>query len=869
MSPPGRPKGEYRSAQHAGSPVRRAATAVSQRTTAAPALRVLLGLVALLCAVLGAWLAAHHPLGGAAALLLFGALTALAWAWPGGWLVWLPALVPCLGLAAWSGWITVEETDLLVLAAAAGAYARWAGRPVRPTGRPLLGLGLGWLWIALWTVSVALATWRGVVDAGGLQLDWYGAYRSPMNALRLSKPTLALLLLLPLWLHAANRAALQPAATPAASPALPPGQPPLAATGLPAGAASAADQLTLGLALGHGAAALGCLWERVAYPGLLNFSSDYRTTGLFWEMHVGGAALDGFLALTMPFAVRLLWTARRRSVWLLGCVITLLGAYAAVTTFSRIVFLAVPLAVALMVLLQQLQAASGPTRLPGAAPSPGVDRLGTAALLLLGGVAAAAAVFPTAGYRGMLALLGAIGVLLVLGPQLPALRARWKLLALALAVLLGPLLLLGAAAVPKGPYLLCGALLLLGLAAALLAPRGGQPVALLLVVAAASLLVALASTVQVAWFWAAAPDTALWHAVPPVAAVALAALLCAAWPVAPWPGSLRWQAGLLAAMVVGAAVVAVFAGGAYMSNRVAEVDSDERGRLQHWHEALQRRPNGPARWWGVGLGRFLDHYAIGAAPADRPGDMRLVLADGQPAMRIATSKQDMSWGRLLRLSQRIQRPAGQLTARITLRTPDRPQLHVDVCIKHLLYDDGCQAAQMQVLSKGVAPGAWQTVSLPLSAKPLPLDAWYAPRFTMFSLSAEGAVQPIEVREVSLRDASGHELLDNRSFELGGARWFFSSDRNHMPWHAKNMAVHLLFEQGYFGLAALGLLSVAALTRLTLGRARRHPLAPALAGALLGFWVVGAVDSLLDMPRVATLFLLLTAVGLSLRDSRQR
>lgn len=399
----------------------------------------------------------------------------------------------------------------------------------------------------------------------------------------------------------------------------------------------------------------------------------------------------------------------------------------------------------------------------------------------------------------MLALLGSIGLLPVPGRQLPALHPRLKLLALAVTLLLGPLLLLGALAVPKGPYQLCGALLLLGLVAALLAARAGKP----------------------------------------------------------------------AALLVGAAVLAVFGGGADMTGRLAEVDGDERGRMQHWREALQRLPNEPARWWGIGLGRFLDHYAIGAAPADRPGDMRPVLADGQPAMRIATSKQDMRWGRLLRLSQRIQRPLGQLTARITLRTPDRPPLHLDVCIKHLLYDDGCQAAQLQVLSKGVAPGAWQTVSLPLSAKPLPLDAWYAPRFTVFSLSAESATQPIEVREISIRDASGRELLDNRSFERGGARWFFSSDRNHMPWHAKNMAVHLLIEQGYLGLAALALLSVAALTRLTLGRARRYPLAPAVAGALLGFWVVGAVDSLLDMPRVATLFLLLTAVGLSLRDSRPR
>ncbi len=53
---------------------------------------------------------------------------------------------------------------------------------------------------------------------------------------------------------------------------------------------------------GLGVVALGALWEHVAFPGLLNFSTDYRSTSVFWEMHVGGAALDGYLALAMPFA---------------------------------------------------------------------------------------------------------------------------------------------------------------------------------------------------------------------------------------------------------------------------------------------------------------------------------------------------------------------------------------------------------------------------------------------------------------------------------------------------------------------------------------------------------------------------------------
>jgi len=99
---------------------------------------------------------------------------------------------------------------------------------------------------------------------------------------------------------------------------------------------------SLGLALGLIGAALATIWERSAFPGLLDFSSDYRTTALFWEMHVGGAALDGFLALTVPFAMRELVVAKAPWRWALGAIAVLLAGYACLTTFSRGVYFAIP-----------------------------------------------------------------------------------------------------------------------------------------------------------------------------------------------------------------------------------------------------------------------------------------------------------------------------------------------------------------------------------------------------------------------------------------------------------------------------------------------------------------------------------------------
>ena len=44
------------------------------------------------------------------------------------WLFLVPALLPVIDLAPWTGWLIVEEFDMLVLGAAAGAYASIALR---------------------------------------------------------------------------------------------------------------------------------------------------------------------------------------------------------------------------------------------------------------------------------------------------------------------------------------------------------------------------------------------------------------------------------------------------------------------------------------------------------------------------------------------------------------------------------------------------------------------------------------------------------------------------------------------------------------------------------------------------------------------
>ncbi|MFI5445902.1 hypothetical protein [Polaromonas sp. UC242_47] len=148
-------------------------------------------LVSLGCFFAGATLAGHHPMWPTAVLAVFG-LWCVAVAWrPGVWLFVVPACLPLLNFAPWTGWLVFEEFDILLLGALAGGYGRlaWSRRSnseskaVHFSRRSMFLLGL----FALLGASGLLALFRGFVDAGGVTFDWYAGYTDALNSLRVFK----------------------------------------------------------------------------------------------------------------------------------------------------------------------------------------------------------------------------------------------------------------------------------------------------------------------------------------------------------------------------------------------------------------------------------------------------------------------------------------------------------------------------------------------------------------------------------------------------------------------------------------------------------------------------------------------------------
>src|SRR5438034_7204109 len=246
----------------------------------------------------------------------------VAWQ-PSAWLFVVPASLPLLNLSPWSGWLSFDEFDLLLLGVIAGGHARMGLRGAASTEStsprwPLIAIASTIVLVA----ASGIALWRGFADAGGFVFGWFQSYAEPMNCFRVFKPLLWALLIVPIIDDAIR-----------ASPE------------------RAMRRVGAGMWAGVAIVALAVVWERHAQPGLLDFTKPYRTVALFWEMHVGGAAIDAYLAMAAPFAAWGLRIARTPWRWSMTAVMALLVGYACLTTFSRGVYLAVGLPMLLLGML--------------------------------------------------------------------------------------------------------------------------------------------------------------------------------------------------------------------------------------------------------------------------------------------------------------------------------------------------------------------------------------------------------------------------------------------------------------------------------------------------------------------------------------
>lgn len=744
----------------------------------------------------------------------------LAWR-PWIWLFAVPAALPVLDLAPWSGWIAIDEFDALLLVTVAVGYARTALQP--PAARVPLGRGVLLAFFGLLCVA-GFAKWgRFPWPADGNALH---AYTDPANALRAVKGFLWALLLLPLMQRCAGPEAARLRTT-----------------------------FLAGVATGLALVCLAALWERAVFAGVLDFGSGYRTTALFSAMHVGGSTLDGYLAMTVPVAAYWLFAATRPWQRVLGALVVLFGTYTVFTTFSRAGYAVFLLCAGLLVLGWLRGRLRAPT--PGdavAGQSRGAPRglrLALLALLGAGLLLLAQRGFQAGGYR-LLAVCAVTTFALVwtAGEAWARTVGAWRI-GLPAGLLLGAGSLAAFLAVPRSAYA-AFALAVAATAATIWRARRGPASASAGGLAWGAVLWLIVSSVLAATYGRggeAGAAAALW-----LGLAALAACVNVASARALWHAG-RETGAVLAVFLLMAVIVIPIVGNYYAKSRGGASSRDLDSRLRHYGQVWALTRADPlAVLTGMGPGRFPYEYQWNNRRGAGLPTQVFDRDEGNRFVRLIGPRDAIGVGEPTRFGQRLAPLApGQYRLILRVRASGaQAELEATLCEKLVIDHERCS----QRFQRLKPSESWQTVELNLSRLHLPRHVWGLPVPVQFGLVNVGIGSRIDIDDVHLYDPAGRDLLLNNGFEADSDHWFFSASTWFWPWHVENIVLNLYFDLGLLGAATFLVLVAATLVGSLRAPAAARPAATVLAVGLLGILALGLLHSPLDVPRIALLFYLL-------------
>ncbi|MBK8895006.1 MAG: VanZ family protein [Propionivibrio sp.] len=224
----------------------------------------------------------------------------------------LPAALPVLDLAQWSGRFFLDEFDLLALISLTIGYTRTS--PATRKKQPADALFI--LACATLAISFAISAIRGLTPWEMPDANAFTNYYSTYNALRIGKGALWAFLAIGLLRR------------------------------MPSEVLDVQRIFTRGMVIGLALTVTFVLWERVAFSGLFNFASTYRVTGPFSSMHTGGAYIECFLAVATPFLVLLVLQTKNWGRKVAGALLLVATTYALMVTYSRNGYSAFVIAVA-------------------------------------------------------------------------------------------------------------------------------------------------------------------------------------------------------------------------------------------------------------------------------------------------------------------------------------------------------------------------------------------------------------------------------------------------------------------------------------------------------------------------------------------
>ena len=758
------------------------AIGIGQKELSVPVLSLLIQrLSSLLVIVMTVYCVVDYPFARVPLGLALAAYAAWLLIQPSIWLLVLPLVLPLVNLAPWSGRFYLEDFDFFIGITVAGAL--WHGA-YSSVGRPRFAR-VPRLLVAFFFLTHCIALLRGLLPFAPIEANAFNNYYSHYNALRVGKSLILAVLLIPPLLRAFGKDRER-----------------------------ARNHLVLGVSLGLIGAGIAILWERGVVLDLLygrnlyeklsnltNFSSEYRATALFSEMHTGGEAIDGYLAMAWPFALAIL--AASRSWWsvAVGMVGLPAGLYSALVTFSRGTYMAVSVSLLTFAVpyCREFFRRAAMVKTSWLVP-----------FVLLAVMSACALLYGKGGHYAMVAALGIMtGSILLIFFNNVRMEVR--------AILMIGLLVVGFV------------LMMRGLVTSKWVNNGF------------STSLAISLPISLATLWAG------------IFIGGQARQII----------SLR---GLCASLVFFAVLIAVCVpalSGSYMKSRFSTTQGDFGGRVNHWMHALGLMDSSvSAHLFGMGLGVFPRAYLSGNE--QEKSSISVLQDDGANTYLSLSNSMDLTMG------QRLSLLAGQpytliLEARTRVKNAT---MYISICRRNIIAprDDECIST-----GKVIASEQWQRLDWAFDIGQLG-DGLGIGRHPLVLRIAHYYYNPqsennlplafIDIDNIAVVDQYGVDHLVNGDFQDGLDNWYPSSDHYHLPLHIKNLWVNIYFEQGLLGLAAfcgLGLYVAACGVR----QARQGDVfGLTLLSSLMGFFSVGLIGTLYDVPRVIFLFFLLLFTLLS-------
>lgn len=327
--------------------------------------------------------------------------------------------------------------------------------------------------------------------------------------------------------------------------------------------------------------------------------------------------------------------------------------------------------------------------------------------------------------------------------------------------------------------------------------------------------------------------------------------------------SLRQFTVLLGIVILtGSAVTGFFMNSAFIQKRFSTTAMDAEGRLNHWGNAVRMmNPNLLTDLIGMGIGSYPRYYAMRSSEHEAPSNYWFQVEKDNTYLSLPS-------GGFLYFDQKVPlQPNSQYILEMDLRSDnDKARLSSSVCEKSLMHSYRCQWFVQEIELKS----EWEHHEIIFnSGKVSEGNPYYQRRPVSLSLLNGLSGTIINIDNIQLLDENKNDLIRNGNFSNGNDFWFFTAD-NHLPWHIKNLWVHLFFEQGMAGLLLFNLLLFLSIINLSKKAFSQDLEALLLLASLFGLLVVGFVDSLFDFPRITFLFFLLMFMGmLRTRDEGER